>query len=262
MFNLTRIFFFVLIVSASLGRVVAQDAEKTYVFSLLLLSDRPLADGDHAMGGVNLSFLTEAEVYQVALERNTLSRKFQYKGGSEIGFFRDAAQARAETGGQAVFTVELGTPGEKVIIVSDTSGKGMSANVLDVSRSTFPENTLRVLNFSNQVTFAKVDDSTAEIQPNEMHDYSLDGRSPRSVFAFELAIAAIDEGETYLLEKRRMTAKQGGRKMILVHNQRQNFNRLTYKVFDIKPQAEVKNVSDRDLKSVDTSKYYRLNNEE
>ncbi|MEM0965830.1 MAG: hypothetical protein AAGJ81_06760 [Verrucomicrobiota bacterium] len=230
----------------------------TYFFQVLYLNDQvEYTDDGLVIPGISLSFQTEEETYKISAVRNGLSRVFKYVGPPEIIFFQEDSSSGGEVAKRPLVKAALGKPGDKILIVGKSSSGRLVSRTLDFNRAGFAGNSFRIINLSNQTILAVVDEERHKLEGMSLYDFQLEDNG-KSRFLVPVSIAAIYDGNPYLVDKRRISSRRDGRKIIIVHNDVANPTKLTYKTFTINYRDEVTNVSDKEFKNIDTRKYYDI----
>lgn len=227
-----------------------EEAPKSiYTIHLLYMPTKDAADTTSVDYGLSLKFETEGEVYQVNALPGSLTRAIKYVGPPTFVLFEEIAGTDSEMARKPVVTAKLGLPGTKIIVLYKTSPTNVSARIMDVNRANFPDNTVRIANFSKQLIHAKIDDVVRELKSLTVKDFSLKNDAAR--FLVRLAIAGHNGEELYLIEKRRMAMRNGNRKLILLYHNTTDPNEVVYSTFEIPAVTEVVNHSDDDIEKLD-----------
>jgi hypothetical protein len=111
------------------------------------------------------------------------------------------------------------------------------------------------MNYSQQSVKAKIGSKSLDLAPMSNADVKLNDKNVR--FLVELIMVGHNGEELYLIEKTRMTMKQGGRKMLLLFPKANNPKELTYSKFTILDQPFRANFSDEELDPADIPEYDR-----
>lgn len=235
-----------------LQNVSAQSDESgsAYIVQLLYLNAQNQAASSGAMG-VSLKYFADEKFYQINAMPGTLTRGLQYRGDSKMAFYDASLPITEET--VPTLVADLGVAGKKVILLSKSSGGQLSANVLDVENTSFAPNTVRILNFSQQLVRAKIDDETSDLKPMAMSDFRV--KNAKNRFLIRLAMAAQNGEETYLIENRRMGMRQAERKLVLLYRKANDPDELTYAVYSIPEVEEAENFSDEDFAPIDPDQF-------
>ena len=99
-----------------------------------------------------------------------------------------------------------------------------------------------------------VGEQVANIDSMQFFDYAVQGDSRR--FLVRLAMAAMEESEFNVFENRRFAVRQGGRKLIVVHQKINSPNLLDYTSIIVEDQVPKENQSDEDVEALDPSKIF------
>lgn len=226
----------------------------SYFFHVIYFDYQKDPSSSMLMPGVNLFFLNKGKEYRIAAIEGDLSRAFAYKGPPVLTFYDESTNAE---GGRVLlpFTkVQLGKPGTKIIFLAKGRNSRYVSSVIEAGTAGFKVDHVRVANFSRQVVKAKVGEQVATIQPMRSYDYPVEGESRR--FLVRLAMAVLEEGGFTFFENRRFAVKQGGRKLIVVHQKTNAPEVLDYTSIIVTDEQPSENISDEEVETLDVSKLY------
>lgn len=222
-----------------------EPTENAYTFSVVYLNYQPRADRQKEVPGINLKFLSGEEVFHISAVERGMSRDFNYRGAQELVFVKEAKGPEGEPIYQALVSAALGAPGRKLVVVLRNPEGGLLARSFDVDADNFPENTVRLINYSQHTVKAQVGDPIAVVEPMQVKDYKVEGGKRK--FLVALTMAATDGERSYIIEKRRFAAAQNGRKILLLYHNPRRLSQVTYTSFTLAGLPEFENTSDKPL---------------
>jgi hypothetical protein len=206
------------------------------------------------MPGINLLFLDKGTEYKIAAMEGNLSRAFKYTGSPLLTFYEESNNAEGARMLLPLTRVQLGEPGTKIIFLAKDRNNRFVSSVIGAGTKDFKVDHVRVANFSRQVVKAKVGEQVADIKPMQSFDYPVQGESRR--FLVRLAMAAMEDSEFNVFENRRFAVRQGGRKLIVVHQKTNSPDMLDYTSIIVEDQVPEENQSDEDVEALDPSKMF------
>ncbi|MGC6425096.1 MAG: hypothetical protein ACON4O_08945 [Lentimonas sp.] len=195
-------------------------------------------------------FRTDEQDYRINATPGRITRTIQHKGSRKITFFKEPFIGEdGEVVREPLMSVGLGQPGRKMIFLSRNDSGTISGNVMDIDNQKFPDNTIRVINISDQKVKARIEDTVKEVGAMAIEDFRI--KNSKSRFLVPLLIAGHNGKDIYKIEDRKMAMQQGGRKMLLLYPRMNKANELAYTQFTIRPPGFVGNSSDKELKESD-----------
>lgn len=254
------IYYLLLIVAVTTTQAQTSDEpeEVDYTFHVLYIDTDPVVDRDSTIeAGVDLKFEEDGEVFQIGARNRRITRAFKYTGNRQLVFFEEIPDGQGGLIRKALVATDLGSPGFKIIVLAKRKQEGSYVSFrLDTDQASFKDNSIRMVNFSNQVLKGKVVDMVKTIQPRSLQDFKLPSERRPMV---TLAIAGDDGEDAYLIDKRRVGMRKNERKMILLYQSTRNPKRVEYSTF-IVPDEDLlaENRSDADLDDIDISVYLEL----
>jgi hypothetical protein len=232
-----------------------QPAIERYNFNVIFLS-YPAPNEPYVEQPLNLKFFSNKKVYNISTHEGGMSRYFNYKGASLLHFVKEnGTNEMGEKIYAPVLQVDMGKSGQKLIfIIRKPNGKFVGTS-FDMSLKAFPENTMRVFNFSNQAVKAKVAKRVRSIEPFKSQNFEVEAEQRKILLDFALATAV--NNKTKVIEMTRLAFTKNGRRLVLVYNDVRNSEVIRYRAFPIARPVAVDNKSDEELEVEDYEKYER-----
>ena len=251
-----RIFIYIVFTSFAAKTILAQVSGNSkeeplpeYSFSVVYLSYQNSEIDTKRIPGINVKFRSDDQIISLSVRESSISRTFVYRGIDPLVFFKEVISPEGEVVFRPLVNVKLGDPGRKLITLVRNEAGSLQAYYFDMREEAFLPGTIRLVNFSKHPVRAKLGQDNAEIQPFKMHDYKVDGKTKK--FLCALILGAYDEQGFYIIERRRLVATKGGRKLLFVYPDPQNPDRVTYANYRFEGISEHGNISDQEIEEID-----------
>ncbi|MEM0964948.1 MAG: hypothetical protein AAGJ81_02190 [Verrucomicrobiota bacterium] len=219
-----------------------EEEPEPYLMNILYLSKEPMSKTNL---GFPLHFRNNEKDFRINTIPGSLTRTIRYQGNPNFFFFKPETSAEGEITRIPLVNINLGKPGRKIIFLTRDEKQRISARVMHVGRETLPENTVRVMNFSQQSAVIRVDEEDARLNSMDAEDFRIKSDKPR--FRVRLAMAGHDGESTYVFENKKMAMAQGARELILLYPNPREPQKLTYSLFPIRDEPFQSNYSDAEI---------------
>lgn len=214
--------------------LVAQDSQnplKDYSFSVILLDYDNDAINKGKISQLKWCYFSEKTPYKCNLFGGRLSTDFFYKGLNQLTFFKEELGAEGEKLYEPKLKVALGNPGRKLIVIFGNGKGNYRGLALEIGENKLPQDQLMMINLSKQPVMAKVGERQSLVNAMDSFNFKVSGPTKR--FRLPLAMAMNKEGRVKVIEKRKMSFTQGGRKVMLLYPDRRRPNNLTYSIYNV-----------------------------
>ena len=229
-----------------------------YYFHVVYFNYQKDPSSPKLLPGINLLFLDGGTEYKIAALEGSLSRAFRYTGLPSLTFYEESTNGEGARELLPLTKAELGDPGTKIIFIAKDRNSRFVSSVIDADTDDFEVNHVRVVNFSRHLIKAKVGEQVANIEPMNSFDYPVEGDSRR--FRVRLAMAAMEEDGFNVFEYRKFAVRQGGRKLIVVHQKTNAPEMLDYTSIIVEEEIPGENRSDEDLEALDRAELFGPSN--
>lgn len=216
--------------------------EGIYTFSVVYFNYQHGGSNDKQVPEINLEFQVGDEVYNLRAIEGGMSREFGYRGAKDLVFLKQIKGPEGEILYEPLVTADLGSVGRKLVVVLRNPSGDLVAHSFDIDARDFLPNTVRLINFSQQVIKAQVGEPVAVVESMGVHDYKVEGDARK--FLVSLIMVASDGKKPYVIEKRRFAAAQNGRKVLLLYHNPRKLEQVTYVSFTIGAVPPFENSSD------------------
>ncbi|MDP0495668.1 MAG: hypothetical protein Q7Q73_05620 [Verrucomicrobiota bacterium JB024] len=221
-----------------------------YAFRILFMNSDAEVEGGLIELGVNLEFETHEEVFRVAAYAGKLTRYFRYVGVPELNFFQQTVDDEGNPLRSPVISVDLGVPGDKLIILMRTPSGELKAMVQDVSSGSLVLGDVRIMNFTRFEVAVRIGELVTKVGGMRSRDITPAIAKPRKME--RLALAVMDGDMTRILENRRVLFRRDESKLILVHPDSRAADAMAYTMISIEPEPIPQdNVSDKAVELYD-----------
>ena len=250
-------FFFLILLRASpiaQGQSV-QDAAREYYFNVVYLS---LADsgGMREEKPLNIKFFADQAPIHLSARSGDASDYFSHKGTPVLYFYNEnGTDEEGEIIYKPVLNVSLGASGQKLIFVIEKPGGGLGARVFDMSEEAFPLNNAQLLNFSKQTVMVRLGKEVGAVAPFKSKNFPVEIEQRRSAINFALATNA--DGQSEIIEMKRIAFTKNRRRLILVYNDPSEPAKIRHRVFPMALPTVVENRSNEELEAENYEKYMR-----
>ena len=225
----------------SSGQNVPGEIRK-YHFNILYLSLFGSGSGGTAEP-LNIKFFADEEPIHLSTQDGEMSSYFRHVGASTLYFYHEnGTNEEGEILYKRVLDVNLGLSGQKLIIVIPKPNGGLVSRVFDMDEDTFPFNTARFLNFSQQTILVKLGDEVATVASSKSINFPISVEKRRDVVNFALAVNV--DGKPEVVEMKRVAFTQNGRRLILAFNDPRDPEKVRHRFYRIARPLNVKNRSD------------------
>ena len=238
--------------SKSSGQKVSGEIRE-YNFNILYLSLFGSSNGGTAEP-LNIKFFADEEPIHLSTQDGEMSSYFRHVGASTLYFYHEnGTNEEGEIIYKRVLDVDLGLSGQKLILVIPKSNGELVSRVFDVSQDTFPFNTAKLLNFSQQTIMAKLGDEVATVASSKSKNIPISVEKRREVINF--ALAANIDGQPEVVEIKRLAFTQNERRLILTYNDPRDPEKVRYRFYRIARLLNVKNRSDEVVEKENLDEY-------
>jgi hypothetical protein len=225
-------------------------ARNEYAFRVLFLNRNVEVQDGLVELGVNLEFETQEEVFLVAAYVGKLTRYFRYVGEPELSFFRQREDGEGKPVREPLLSVDLGEPGEKLIILMRTPSGALKAMVQDVGSGSLVLGDVRIMNFTRFEVAVRIGDVLTKVEGMRSRDITPAITKPRKME--RLALAVMDGDMSRILENRRVLFRRDESKLILVHPNINAADTMAYTMISIESEGIPEdNVSDKAVELYD-----------
>ena len=251
----TLLFLFLIASSPQAWGQEVQDSAREYYFNVVYLS---LADsgGMREEKPLNVKFFADQVPIHLSARSGEVSSYFSHRGASVLYFYNEnGTDEEGEIIYKPVLNVSLGASGQKLIFVIEKPGGGLGARVFDMSVEAFPLNTAQLINFSKQPVMMRLGKETGGVASYKKKNFPVEVEQRRSAINF--ALASNVDGQSEIIEMRRIAFTKNGRQLILVFNDPSNPAKIRHRVYPIALPTVVENRSNEELEAEDYEKYMR-----
>ena len=241
-------------ISHSFGQDVEAKARE-YNFNIVYLSlpDPNRLDKEQPL---NIKFFANEKPIHLSSIDGGMSRYFSHKGSPILYFYNEnGTNEEGEIIYKPVLNVNLGVSGQKLIFVMAKPNGALGARVFNMDEATFPLGTAQLLNFSQVPVIARVGEGVHRVAPFKIKNFPIEIEKRRSAINFDLATEI--DGQTEVVEMKRLAFTQNGRRLILVYNDPRSPARVRHRVFSIARPTFAENRSDEKLEAGDYERYLR-----
>tara|TARA_B100000989_G_scaffold130968_1_gene97245 strand:- start:330 stop:1178 length:849 start_codon:yes stop_codon:yes gene_type:complete len=238
--------------SQSLGQNATEGIRK-YHFNILYISLFGSSSGDTAKP-LNVKFFADEEPIHLSSQDGEMSSYFNHTGASILYFYHEnGTNKEGDIIYKPVFNVNLGSSGQKLIIVIPKPDGTLVSRVFDMGEDTFPSNSAQLLNFSQQTVLAKLGDKVGSVASSKSRNIPISLERRRDVINFALAVNI--DGKAEIVEMKRVAFTQNGRRLILVYNDPRDPEKVRHRIYHIARPLNVKNRSDDELEKENLDQY-------
>ena len=232
-----------------------QDYAREYFFNVVYLS---LADseGMREEKPLNIKFFADEEPIHLSARSGDASDYFSHKGSSVLNFYNEnGTDEEGEIIYKPVLNVSLGPSGQKLILVINKPGGSLAARVFDMSKEAFPLNYAQLLNFSKQPVMVRVGKEVGAVAPFKSKNFPVEIKQRKSAISFALAINT--NGQSEIIEMKRIAFTKDRRRLILVYNDPSEPAKIRHRIFTMALPTVVENRSNEELEAEDYERYLR-----
>jgi hypothetical protein len=238
--------------SQSLGQNATEGIRK-YHFNILYISLFGSSSVDTAKP-LNVKFFADEEPIHLSSQDGEMSSYFSHTGASVLYFYHEnGTNEEGDIIYKPVFNVNLGSSGQKLIIVIPKPDGTLVSRVFDMDEDTFPSNSVQLLNFSQQTVLAKLGEKVGSVASSKSRNIPISIERRRDVV--NLALAVNKDGKTEIVEMKRVAFTQNGRRLILVYNDPRDPEKVRHRIYHIARPLNVKNRSDDELEKENLDQY-------
>jgi hypothetical protein len=225
------------------ARALAETKPMHFVSFLFL--PNPSVENSTLGRAVSLFYTSEEQDFRINAFSGSITRTIRYDGPRELVLFDKELDAAGEEVKIPKVRIDLGSPGEKMVILTNDSGDRLMGMVVPTDKRNFPENVVRVFNFSAQVVRVQVQNEVKDMTNMRMDDFAVEVKQPRDMVGF--TVAAFKDGSGYLVARRRIGMPYGGRQFIVLFPNPSNPDRLTFTNLAIAEGPFLRNYSNEAL---------------
>ena len=233
----------------------AQGAAREYYFNVVYLS---LTDsgGMREEKPLNVKFFADQVPIHLSARSGDASDYFSHKGAPVLYFYNEnGTDEEGEIIYKPVLNVSLGASGQKLIFVIKKPDDSLGARVFDMSEEAFPLNNAQLLNFSKQTVMVRLGKEVGAVAPFKSKNFPVEIEQRRSAINFALATNA--DGQSEIIEMKRIAFTKNRRRLILVYNDPSEPAKIRHRVFPMALPTVVENRSNEELEAEDYEKYMR-----
>lgn len=221
-------------------------------FVSLLFLRNPTVEGSQYGRAISHFYASEEKEFRINAYAGSISRSIRYDGPREFILFDKQVTEKGEDIRISKLNIDLGSPGPKILVLTTNSDDNLIGWVIPTDKRKFPENVVRVFNFSAQPVKVKVQETAKDLSKMSMEDFSVQMDQTRAMVGF--TVAAYANGNGYLVARKRIGMAQDTRKLIVLFPNPTKPEELTFTNLTIDSGPFLKNYSDKEITAGD-SKY-------
>ncbi|MGC6455230.1 MAG: hypothetical protein ACON39_06720 [Coraliomargaritaceae bacterium] len=216
----------------------------------LLYMRNPSTEAEGLDRALSLFYTGEDEDFRINAFHGSLSRTIRYDGPSQFMFFDRKVSELGEVIRTPLVELNLGRPGPKIILLTTKEDGTIIGRVLRTDKRNFPDNVVRVLNYSDQPTRVQVQNTADDLPVRSINDFSVEMDDERAMVP--LIIAGFTDGEAHLVARRKIGMRDGGRELVIIYSHPRDNKKLSYALHSVAEQTFYGNFSDKKVSEKNT----------
>ena len=193
----------------------------------------------------------EEEDFRINSFHGSLSRTIRYDGPSQFMFFDRQVDELGVVIRTPLVQLDLGRPGPKIILLTTKNDGTIMGRVLRTDKKNFPDNVVRVLNYSDQPTRVQIQNTSENLPVRSINDFKVSFKDePRAMVP--LIIAGFADGKGHLVARKRIGMRDGGRELIIIYSHPSDDKKLSYALHSVTNQTHYGNFSDKKVSEKNT----------
>ena len=200
--------------------------------------------------GINLKYISKGEVRRIGARVGSLTREFSYTGQRNFSFVEEVIDEEGVVTHVPIVGADLGAKGRKVVLlIRDPSGRLVS-RVFDIGASKFSENSVRCINLARKQIRAKIGSRIRDLSPMSARDFEVSGDTRKFLVPLILATAGQDD-KAVIIEKSRISMKQGERSLVFLYHDPRDLRRVRYKRVTLSDELPFEDETDDEVEETE-----------
>ena len=202
--------------------------------------------------GINLKYISKGEVRRIGARVGSLTREFSYTGQRNFSFVEEVVNEEGVVTHVPIVGADLGAKGRKVVLlIRDPSGRLVS-RIFDISASKFSENSVRCINLARKQIRAKIGSRIRDLSPMSARDFEVSGDTRK--FLVPLILATAGQGDkAVIIEKSRISMKQGERSLVFLYHDPRDLNKVRYKRVTLSDELAFEDETDDEVQETEAN---------
>ena len=240
----------ILIGSNLYSQVGATPKVELYNLSLFFINYQETGSASTTTTGINLKYISKGEVRRIGARVGSLTREFSYTGQSNFSFVEEIINDEGVITHVPILGTDLGTKGRKVILVVRAPSGRLVSRVFDIRRSKFSENSVRCINLARNQIRAKIGSRIKDLSPMSVSDFEVSGDTRKFLVPFIL-VKSSDGDKPVIIEKSRLSIKQGERNLVFLYHDPRDLRRVRYKRVTLSDELPFEDETDDEVQETE-----------